>query len=249
MTHGFLAPAGWFWMGSYMDDLFVMLTAEADEAGRPLADDDLTAYAIAAPCSCERRPNLHSSKGQERLAQAVVWGAQIDGERDSVRGEAQVAYKLIKVTVMALLEGSLSPHMAASLTSPSTPHIMFAPASLCRQDVYALDGRCPTHRVQTIPVAVADEFWSRPSCHRCTSANAVHPCARKRLPRMPLRRWERLLLPSPQAWSWRGCGLASPGERCVRGCSWTAVMILSCRRQMSEMRFFTTWLASCSFAR
>ena len=127
MTYGFPSPVGRHWMGSYIDDILSLLILEVDADGSPLSSDDLEPVRRLRAAHAAAGTQLHTKKRQERVSQAVIWGARAA----RVRGEAQVAHQLIKVTISAVLEGRLSPHMVTCLTSSWTHHMMFARSSLC----------------------------------------------------------------------------------------------------------------------
>ncbi len=41
MSYGFPVPVGRPWVGSYIDDVLVLMMSETDDAGRPLSCEDV----------------------------------------------------------------------------------------------------------------------------------------------------------------------------------------------------------------
>ncbi len=74
ISYGYPAPVQRLWVGSYIDDILVLLISEADAAGRPVLDLDQGPIAAIRQAHEAVGTKLHAAKRQERLDKEVIWG-------------------------------------------------------------------------------------------------------------------------------------------------------------------------------
>jgi hypothetical protein len=105
MSYGYTSPVGRLWVGFYVDDILVLMIAEAAADGMPLRDLDQAPVRAIREAHALAGTRLHAGTRQERLLEATIWGARVDGHATKIRGEPDVAHQLVELTAEVALLG------------------------------------------------------------------------------------------------------------------------------------------------
>ncbi len=108
MSRGSPSPVGRLWVGSYIDDIVVLMISKAAGDGEPLLDLDRAPVRNIRAAHAGAGTRLHEGKRQERLLEATIWGPWVDGRTARIRGEPDAAHQLVEITAVAVLLGRLA---------------------------------------------------------------------------------------------------------------------------------------------
>jgi hypothetical protein len=128
MSYGHPPPGGDIWKGVYSDDIAqIGIGADTDDALRSRRSDlcDATVAAHQAAGTV-----LHEGKRVRDAKHHIVWGGELDSDKQRASGEVDTMVQLIRVTLAACLSEHLDAHSLSAIVSTWVHMTSFAKCSL-----------------------------------------------------------------------------------------------------------------------
>ena len=158
VSYGWPPPAGNLWVGSYLDDLLVLMIATLEAFDEVDSADKIELERIRA-AHRQAGTTLHDKKRVFQEKSQVIWGAEIRGDSGKVRGESEAALQLAVLT-LGFLSVPIGWRTATRLVSTWTHHAMFSRIALSLfSEVYVwIADLKSSGGKKRMPPGVVDEF-------------------------------------------------------------------------------------------